>query len=228
MSLTSVRVSAVSSAKSAIIFVHGLGDSGEGWSWFPQVVAQTGLLKSQPETNFVFPNAPNMPVTANGGMRMPSWFDIHEFGNPGAKSDVDGFLKSCNVIKDLVMEQINVNNIAPERIVIGGFSQGAAVSMATLALLDVKIGGLVALSGFCPAAAAVTEGHKSANYNTPVFQGHGDIDPVIPFSWGVKCSEMYKSLGFTKWTFKEYKGVPHSTSEAELVDVIRFLSLVLD
>lgn len=227
MSITSVKIPAARTARSAIIFVHGLGDSGDGWSWFPQVVAQTGLLRSLPETNFVFPNAPSIPVSANGGMRMPAWFDIYEFGNPNAPKDVEGFMKSCNVLKELVLEQIK-QNIPAERIIIGGFSQGAAVAMALLALLDIKIGGVVGLSGFCPADKAVREKVKSANFTTPAFQGHGDVDPVVPFAWGQETAELYKSLGFSDWSFHKYSGVPHSTSEEELIDVVKFLAKVLD
>ncbi|SGZ50403.1 CIC11C00000004129 [Sungouiella intermedia] len=230
MSVTSIRNHASSTARSAIIFIHGLGDSGEGWSWFPQVIQQTNIVKSFPEINFVFPNAPTIPITVNGGMRMPAWFDIYEFGNPNAKQDVDGFLKSCNVLKELIHEQIEKHNIPAERIIIGGFSQGAAISMATLALLDVKIGGLVALSGFCPITKTIAEKQNKSgtNLNTPVFQGHGHVDPIIKFSYGKDTSEFYQSLGFTNWKFHDYPGVAHSTDNKELVDVIQFISLILD
>lgn len=230
MSVSAIRTNATTSAKSAIIFVHGLGDSGEGWSWFPQVIQQTGLVKSYPEINFVFPNAPSIPITANGGMVMPGWFDIFQFGNPNAKQDTDGFLKSCNVVKELVREQIEKHNVPAERIIIGGFSQGAAITMATLSLLDYKIGGLVALSGFCPVTKAIAENHNKSgvNFDTPVFQGHGEADPVINFGYGKDLSDFFKSLGFTNWNFNGYPGVAHSTNNQELVDVIKFIGQILD
>lgn len=230
MSVTTIRSSASSTAKAAIIFIHGLGDSGEGWLWFPQVIQQTGLVKSYSDINFVFPNAPTLPITVNGGMRMPAWFDIYEFGNPDAKQDVDGFLKSCNVVKELIQEQIDKHHVPAEKIIIGGFSQGAAVSMATLALLDFKIGGLVALSGFCPVRKTIADKHNAAgaNFNTPVFQGHGDMDPVINFSYGKDSAKFYQSLGFSEWEFHEYAGVAHSTNNQELVEVIKFISRILD
>ncbi|GEQ71252.1 hypothetical protein JCM33374_g4933 [Metschnikowia sp. JCM 33374] len=230
MSISSVRVPASKTAKSAIIFLHGLGDSGDGWSWFPQIIKQTGLLKCQEETNFVFPNAPEIPITVNGGYRMPGWFDIYSFGGTSPKQDKDGFLKSCEVVKALIKEQMEKHNIPPEKIVIGGFSQGSALSMAVLSLLDFKIGGLVALSGFCPIPDSIKEKHNAngVNFNTPVFQGHGDQDEVIAHSIGEDASKFYKSLGFTNWNFNTYKGVAHSTNEQELVDAIRFISSVLD
>lgn len=230
MSVSCVRVPATKTARSAIIFLHGLGDSGDGWSWFPQVMKQTGLLQSQEETNFVFPNAPEIPITVNGGYRMPGWFDIYQFGGNSDRQDKQGFLKTCDLVKSLIKEQTEKHNIPAERIIIGGFSQGAAISMAVLAMLNYKIGGLVALSGFCPVVETVRDATDAngANFNTPVFQGHGSADDLIQCSFGQQTSEFYKGLGFTNWSFNVYPGVGHSTNEKELVDVIRFISLVLD
>lgn len=192
------------------------------------MIAQTGLFKSQPNTNFVFPNAPSIPITVNAGMRMPGWFDIYEFNNANAKQDEDGFYKSCEYLKSLITEQHEKHQIPFDQIVIGGFSQGAAVSMATLAMLDQKIGGLVALSGFLPAADSLKQKVQSANFSTPVFQGHGDLDPLIQLPYGEKTAEFFKGLGFTNWKFNVYEGVPHSADNAELLDVVKFLAKVLD
>lgn len=228
MSVSAVRIPATKTAKNAVIFLHGLGDTGEGWSWFPQVISQTGILKSQAETNFIFPNAPSIPITVNGGMRMPGWFDIYEFGNPKAKQDVDGFFKTCDLLKSLIKEQHEKHNIPLSKIVIGGFSQGAAISIATLSLLEEKIGGAVALSGFCPVSDALKSKIQNANFETPVFQGHGDVDPIVQHSFGEDTSKFYREAGFKDWTFKTYGGVAHSANDEELVDVIKFLSLILD
>lgn len=228
--ISAIRVPASAKpAKAAIIFVHGLGDSGEGWSWFPQLVSLSGLIKNHEAINYVFPNAPSLPITANGGYIMPGWFDIYEFNNPNAKQDVAGFLKSSEVIKELIREQLEVNNIPPEKIIIGGFSQGAAVALATASLLDHKIGGVVALSGFCPASDAISKLHdkSGANFKTPIFQGHGTADPVINFEIGKQTSEFYQNLGFKSYSFKSYSGVGHSADDQELKDVLKFVDTIL-
>lgn len=229
MSISCVRVPATKTANAAVIFVHGLGDSGDGWSWLPQLVRQTNLVKSHAEVNYIFPNAPMLPITANGGMTMPGWFDIYDFG-PGAKQDVEGFLKSCEVIKLLVKDQIEKHNIPSERIILGGFSQGSALSMAVLSLLDVKIGGIVAISGFCPVAEALLKkcDKTGVNFDTPVFQGHGTADPIVPLAFGEHARDFYKGCGYKKWDFHTYAGVAHSTNEAELSDVVNFIALILN
>ncbi|EMG46536.1 hypothetical protein SBY92_002681 [Candida maltosa Xu316] len=229
MSVSAIRIPANgASGKAAIIFVHGLGDTGNGWSWFPQVISQSKKITATP-INYVFPNAPSIPITANQGYVMPGWFDIHEFSNPNAKQDVDGFFKSCQVLKNLVKQQIEEFNIPSEKIIIGGFSQGAAISLATTALLDVKIGGCVALSGFCPVRTELESRYnkEGVNFDTPIFQGHGTVDPMVDYNYGKQTGEYYKKLGFKELQFHSYAGVAHSVSDEELIDVVKFVEGIL-
>lgn len=230
MSVSAIRIPASKTAKNAVIIVHGLGDSGEGWSWFPRVIQDSHIFRAHEETNYIFPNAPSIPITVNGGMKMPGWFDIYQLGGNHPKQDVEGFLKSCEVIKGLIQEQIDQHSIPPENILLGGFSQGAALSMAVLSLLDFKIGGLLAFSGFCPVMDAIKArmNKQGVNFSTPVFQGHGELDPVINFSFGKSTAEFYQGLGFQDWSFRPYKNLGHSTSNQELVEAVQFISRVLD
>lgn len=227
MSVSAIRIPANGSqGKAALIFVHGLGDSGQGWSWLPQLIAQSKLITTP--INYVFPNAPEIPITINNGYRMPAWFDIYELGNPNAKQDIEGFFKSCDILKNLVKQQIEEFKIPPEKIIIGGFSQGAAISLATLATMETKIGGCVALSGFCALRKEVESKLLSANLDTPIFQGHGTADPVISYQYGKKTSEFFKELGFKNLDFQTYPGVQHSASDEELAAVIKFIKDVLE
>lgn len=231
-SISAVRVNATATpAKAAIIFVHGLGDSGDGWSWFPHVVKEANIVKNADAINFVFPNAPVIPITANGGQRMPAWFDLKQFGAVDKPNNQDpvGFLKSCDIVKKLVLEQIEKHHIPPEKILIGGFSQGAAISLSTLALLDVKIGGEICLSGFNPIPNEVTEASNKAgvNFNTPVFQGHGTHDPIIDIRFAHQARDFYKKFGFSNYTYKEYPGVVHTVADNELKDVMNFIQETL-
>ncbi|CUM66314.1 uncharacterized protein PRCAT00003976001 [Priceomyces carsonii] len=228
--ISAVRTKALTgTAQGAIIFLHGLGDTGEGWSWLPQLIKQSNLIPNCNSIEYVFPNAPTIPISVNGGYMMPGWFDIFEFGNPNAKQDVDGILKSCKLLESLIKEQMEVNKIPAEKIIIGGFSQGAAISLATAALLDFKIGGVVALSGFCSIQSQIERLYNKSGVNaeTPVFQGHGTVDPVIAYDFGKESSEFYNALVFRRLKFHTYSGVAHSASEEELKDVIKFIGGIL-
>ncbi|CAH6721046.1 acyl-protein thioesterase 1 [[Candida] jaroonii] len=213
-------------AKSAIIFLHGLGDSGQGWSWFPELLESSKLVDTS-TINFVFPNAPIVPVTANGGMRMPAWFDIYEFGNTDAPKDIQGILKTCELVKELIKVQHEEYHIPLDKIILGGFSQGAAVSLTTAISSDLKLGGFIALSGFFTIQAKIDELFTPTNLSTPIFQGHGDQDPIINHKVGLQANEILKQKGFANAEFKTYPGLAHSASDEELVDVAKFIKKVL-
>lgn len=156
---------------------------------------------------------------------MPSWFDIYELGNIHGPQDKDGFLKSCTVIQSLVDEEIS-KGIAPDKIIVGGFSQGGALALGSAALLDKKIGGIMALSGFCTIPQILKESMKENNKNTAIFHGHGTADPVVPYEMGVMCADFYRSQGFSSYDMKSYPGMAHSTCNEELIDIVEFLRKV--
>ena len=226
--LPAIRLAATLTPQAAIIFFHGLGDTGDGWLWFPQLARQQQIIPHQDKVNWVFPHAPKIPIAANMNMAMPGWFNIYEFGgNPNSKQDAEGFLASVDKIKQLVKEQQDLG-IKAENIIVGGFSQGAALSLAALALLDVKIGGIVALSGFCTIPDIIKLKSTGVNADTPVFQGHGTADPIVPFALGEAARDLYKGLGYTNYTFKSYPGLAHSADEGELVEVQQFIAKILN
>jgi len=61
----------------AVIFMHGLGDQGQSWSYI-----RRELGAKLPEVKWQFPNAPDAPVTVNGGFKMPSWWVPDDDGRP--------------------------------------------------------------------------------------------------------------------------------------------------
>ena len=100
------------------------------------------------------------------------------------------------------------SGIPTERIVIGGFSQGGAVSLFSGLTAKVKLGGVVGLSSYLPINKKFTELIKddanNVNKNTPVFMGHGEADPMVRFELGKMSSDMLTELGFDV-TLKSYK-----------------------
>ena len=60
----------------AVIWLHGLGADGHD---FEPIVPELDLPASKP-VRFIFPHAPQRPVTVNMGMRMRAWYDILQTG----------------------------------------------------------------------------------------------------------------------------------------------------
>jgi len=220
MVLSAVRVSSKTKVPTAsIIIVHGLGDSGDGWKFL------SDLARRSPEfdhINFVFPNAPTIPITANAGYEMPGWFDLFAFGKPSAKNDVEGYLKSLNLLKSYIKEQTD-QGIKPERIIIGGFSQGAALALGALATLDFKVAGFLIFSGFMPVGEKIKSLFNPTNLNTPVFQGHGDADPIISKEFADQTHDFFKDLGYKNYNYNIYPDLPHSVANEELAHAFDFI-----
>lgn len=199
-----------------VFFLHGLGDTGHGWAaGFEDI--QEGYIK------YSCPNAPIQPVTLNAGMRMPSWFDITSLNFQGPE-DEEGLKKSSNQLKTLIAEEEKLG-IPAERIVIGGFSQGGAVALYTALTMDKKIGGCIILSSWLPLHQKIKDEIKG-NKSYPVFQGHGNADPVVNFNFGMMTSTELKKI-FSNYTFNTYAGMGHSSSPKEMKDVKEFLQKAL-
>ena len=205
-----------------LFWLHGLGDTAEGW--------RDGVAAMQiRHTRVVLPTAPVRPVTINGGMAMNAWFDIAGL-TIGAREDVSGIDEACTALAALIKKEIAAG-IAPERIAIGGFSQGGAVALHTVfvkGFLDQKIGAVVGLSSWLPRGAQILRGGRnmpkmsSVNASTPVFMGHGTNDPMVQVQFGELSAKILKDGG-APTTWKTYR-VQHTTCAREMIDVRAFLS----
>lgn len=197
-----------------VIFLHGLGDTGEGWSEAFRSIAA-------PSVRYVCPTAPTMPVTLNGGFAMPSWFDIFGLGAE-AQQDEKGIKASSATLRKLIDEEITLG-VSPARIFIGGFSQGGAVALHTALTDQRQFAGVLALSTWLPLhdkiAAAATENGRQ----TPILQCHGDSDPMVSLQVGQMTGAFLQKFS-ARYQMKIYPGLSHSSSPKELEDVRRFLN----
>ena len=77
---------------------------------------------------FLFPHAPERPITINGGMRMRAWYDIKSLDFE-SRADLEGVKESAEQVEQLIKAQIE-SGIKAERIVLAGFSQGGRYRLA--------------------------------------------------------------------------------------------------
>ena len=113
------------------------------------------------------------------------------------------------------------NGIPSERIFIGGFSQGGAVALYAALSASQRFAGVIALSTWLPMHSRVQEFLKltDGKENTPIFSGHGDVDPMVPLQWAQLSHQALQMIGFSNLTFKTYGGLGHSSTEEEMEDV---------
>jgi len=206
-----------STVDSLVILTHGLGDSAEGFA----DVAQMFSAKL-PTTKFVLPTAPNQPVTLNGGMRMPSWYDITGLSDR-ANEKCEGIEESSKIIQD-IMDANNAEGIPYNKMLLAGFSQGGALSLFTGLQLpkEKKLSGIFVMSGYLAGAKAfkLTPGLES----TPVLHCHGKIDPMVQFSWAEQTRDAVVGMGVSNYVLKEYPTMEHSVCPDELEVGLRFIA----
>jgi phospholipase/carboxylesterase len=215
-------------AEAAIIWMHGLGADAND---FVPLVPELDLGKRGGgvlSIRFVFPNAPVMPVTINGGMAMPAWYDILQLDGGGvgvSREDEAGLRASQAMIEDLIAAEV-ARGIPESRILLAGFSQGAAMTLMTGLRHPVRLGGLIALSGYLPLAGALAAERHDANRDVPIFMAHGTFDPVVRPDRALKSRDALVELGYpVDW---HTYAMPHSVCAEEVAAIGAFIRRVLD
>ena len=172
----------------SVIWLHGLGASGHD---FEPIIPHLGLPNNA-AVRFVFPHAPEIPVTLNGGMVMPAWYDIRSLDRQG---DVDeqGILASVSHTRHLIHREME-RGVRSDRIVLAGFSQGGAIVYHTALTFEQPLAGLLALSSYFATARLTSP--SEANKNLPIFVAHGTNDPMLPEFLGRESINHLKKLGY--------------------------------
>ncbi len=216
--LTTVEIDPKSPPRAAVIWMHGLGADAHD---FEPIVPHLGLEGLG--VRFVFPNAPRQPVTINGGMVMPAWYDVLSMDIP-RREDAAGLRASEAALRQLIEAEV-ARGIPPEAIVLAGFSQGGVMALQTGLRHPEALGGILALSCYLPLKDHVAAERHPANQNIPIFFAHGRFDPVIPMAYGKASVERLEALGYAvEW--REYP-MEHAVSPEEIQDIGQWFRRVL-
>ncbi|KRZ29226.1 Acyl-protein thioesterase 1 [Trichinella pseudospiralis] len=208
-------ISATGTHTASVIFLHGLGDTGFGWSPLFQKQFQF------PHIKFICPHAPIMPVSLNSGMRMHSWFDIVGIGMNAAE-DEDGIKHSAKQVQNLIEEEMR-NGIPSHRIILGGFSQGGALALYSSLTFNKRLAGIMSLSCWLPLHRQFSLDNISINKITPILQCHGEDDQLVSREVGQATAELLKQLCSShKVIF--YPGMSHTYCAQELDDMKHFIN----
>lgn len=217
--LPRIEIESAPQPTAAVIWLHGLGADGND---FANLVPELDL-GACPPIRFIFPHAPTLPVTINGGYVMPAWYDIRG-ADLVSRQDAEGIQKSALAISALIENEIS-RGIAAENIVLAGFSQGCAMALHTGLRFPKRLAGVMALSGYLPLAETFAAERHAANAATPIFMAHGSQDPVVVPARGEASRDLLASLGYAvHWhTYP----MPHSVHPREVADISTFLTTVL-
>ncbi|NOR24214.1 MAG: carboxylesterase [Desulforhopalus sp.] len=202
---------------STVIWLHGLGADGND---FAPIVPEL-RLPADLSIRFIFPHAPAMPVTINGGFVMPAWYDILEM-NIDRKVDLEGLMASANEIEAFVSRELE-RGVDSKRIVIAGFSQGGAVAYQVALSHEKQLGGLLAMSSYFATADIIR--YSEINKTIPIKIQHGEHDSVVPEELGRKATTQLIKQGYSV-SYQNYP-MEHSVCPEQIGVISQWLQAIL-
>lgn len=213
-----VEINPVLAPKASVIWLHGLGADGYD---FTNIVAALNLPEKM-AVRFIFPHAPMRKITLNAGYEMRGWFDVYAL-SVDAPQDEYGLKEALGILDLLVAKEISLG-IPSEKIVIAGFSQGAAIALHAVLSLKNKFAGILALSGFL-LQKILPQQISAINKETPILMMHGEYDDIVPIDWALISRNKLQELGFNP-DWKTYP-IEHSVCGEEIAIIADWLSEIL-
>jgi phospholipase/carboxylesterase len=202
-----------------VIWMHGLG--ADGWDFVP--IVRELAIPPELALRFIFPHAPERPVTINNGHVMRAWYDIAQ-QDIARVPDERGIRESQAQVETLIAEE-KARGIAASRIVLAGFSQGGAIALQAGLRHGERLAGIMALSTYLPLEGTLEAEASVANRRLPILMVHGTQDPVIPLQLAEASRQVLAHRGYdVDW--KAYP-MPHSVCAEEVTDIAEFLLRVL-
>jgi len=185
-------------SRSLMIVLHGLGDSLEGWRWFPDAL-------NLPWLNYLLVNAPD---DYYGGF---SWFNLGDNIAPGVE-------RSRQLLFEL-LDGVIAKGVPSEQITLGGFSQGCLMSVDVGLRYPHRLAGIVGISGWiCEPETLVRELSPVARQQR-VLMTHGIQDPLVTIGRVRKQIPVLQAAGLAvEW--REF-AKEHTVAGEEEISVIR-------
>jgi phospholipase/carboxylesterase len=211
--LPCIQKEPTSPADATVIWLHGLGADGND---FVPIIPALHLPESM-AVRFVFPNAPSIPITINGGFVMPAWYDITAM-HIDRTVDTDQLIAFAEQIRLLINREVD-RGIPSARIILAGFSQGGAVAYQAALTHMFPLAGLLCLSTYFATGDTITP--NRANSQIPIRICHGTRDPMVPVELGKRARDRLTDMGYTV-EYSEYP-MEHEVCPAQIADISRWL-----
>jgi len=177
--------------KGTVIWLHGLGADGGDF----EPLARDWKLADSHAIRFILPHAPQQPVTLNGGMVMRAWYDLYDLSFDKGE-DVEGIEQARQHLLSLIARE-QARGISADRIVLAGFSQGAAVVLHTALRLSEPLAGVLVLSGYLPQPGMLAAEKQADPEQMTIRIDHGEQDPVVPFAAATRTRDALEAQGYT-------------------------------
>lgn len=216
--LSTVEIKPKSEHKYSIIWLHGLGADGHD---FEGIVPEL-RLNAEDYIHFIFPDAPVLAITINGGMKMRAWFDIFSLA-PKLEADANGISLSAELVDRLIHDEIS-KGIPSKNILLAGFSQGGTIALHVGLRFPQPLGGIVALSTLLPNIEQLKTERSAANAKTPILMAHGILDSVVAIEFGKETCDALQAMHYpVEW--HDFM-MEHSVCIEEIERIADFINLI--
>ena len=208
-----------------VVLLHGFGAPGD------DLVPLHRVMRVPRETRFAFPAAP-LETHMMPGFDSRAWWHIDMLRLQDAiergdmrdlSSEEPEGLADARAKMDAFLTQIR-KDLAPSKLVLGGFSQGSMLSMDVALRTSHVVDALVILSGTL-LAEDVWVPKMSGLRGKPIFQSHGTHDPILPYALAERLKTELVSAG-ADVTFVPFRGA-HEIPPPVLEELVAFLEPVL-
>jgi phospholipase/carboxylesterase len=214
--LETIEIETAPDPRASIIWMHGLGADGNDFAPLAREIELPVPVR------YIFPHAPMMPVSINGGYVMRAWYDISDAAI--RREDEAGVRASQQGVEALLARE-KARGIASHRVVLAGFSQGGAIALQTGLRHGERLAGIMALSTYVPLADRLAAEANPANRDVPIFMAHGSADPMIAIARALASRDLLLQQGYAvEWN--EYR-MQHSVCPQEIAAIANWLGRVL-
>ena len=214
--LETLEIETAPNSRASIIWLHGLGADGND---FAPLADEIDLPFG---VRYIFPHAPMMPVSINGGYVMRAWYDISD---AAIRREDEAGVRASQQSVEVLLAREKSRGIGASRIVLAGFSQGGAIALQAGLRHGERLAGIMALSTYVPLADRLAAEANPANLGVPIFMAHGTADPMIAFVRAQASRDLLLEQGYAlEW--HEYR-MPHSVCPQEIADIGVWLGRVL-
>ena len=160
MNLDVITVGEKNTADVVLIWFQGYGANNWGFEPFIKLLN----LNLDGRLHVIMPNAP-----MDNGKR--SWYPLPSTLNGSVVEDDEGIMNSKKVIAKALHDYIDID----KRLFLGGFSQGAALSLSMGLNNDMESEGIIAISGYVPSASKI----NIVDHSKDIYVAHGKNDTTI-------------------------------------------------
>ena len=213
--LETIEIETAPNPRASIIWMHGLGADGNDFAPLADEIELPVAVR------YIFPHAPMMPVSINGGYVMRAWYDISD---AAIRLEDEAGVRASQQSVEVLLAREKSRGIAASRVVLAGFSQGGAIALQTGLLHGERLAGVMALSTYVPLADKLAAEANPANRGVPIFMGHGRADPMIAFARAQASRDLLLQQAYAvEW--HEYR-MEHSVCPEEIADIGAWLRRV--